>query len=76
MKTLTTIIKESTFSHFRGFEDSQFWYTTDQGYSFAIPASDIVGITSLKPNEKTIGLMKWISAHYKLTKDKDVLEAV
>lgn len=72
MKTLATIIKESTFSHFAGFEDSQFWYITDQGYSFAIPAADIVGITGLKPHEKTIGLMKWISAHYKLTKDKDV----
>jgi hypothetical protein len=69
MKTLAEIVKESKFSHFKGFEDSQFWYTTDEGYSFAIPASDIVGITGLKPHEKTIGLMKWIKSHMENTKN-------
>lgn len=67
MSKLTDIVKASTFSHFKGFSDSQFWYSTSEGYLFPIPAADIVGVSALRPHEKTIGLMKWIKAHIENT---------
>lgn len=55
------MVKDKTVS-FIFFRDNELWYTTECGFEFPVPTSD-VGKGVFKNTDKAIYFMRWIRKH-------------
>lgn len=70
MTTVAEIVKGSKTSKFSSYRENVFYYVTDSGFVFTIPADDVAGATLL-PEDKTIFFMRWIRKQLGYNKESE-----
>lgn len=61
MKTIKEMVKDRkvTFCYYR---ENELWYTTECGFTFPVPISDI-GNATFNKEDKALFFMRWIRKH-------------
>lgn len=62
MKTLKEMVSDNKQVTFKMYRDSELWYTTECGFDFPVPVSDI-GNATFNATDKALLFMRYIRKH-------------
>jgi hypothetical protein len=71
---LKEMVKNNKKVHFKFYRDSQLWYSTECGFDFPVPISDIGNATFLA-EDRAMLFMRYIRKHLELINEAKAVNA-